>query len=79
MTRVPSEELPWHRDGDPQPGACYRHAATGGEYMVISVALDANTLRRVVVYQELGTRHIWTREVVEFTDGRFELVPTEAP
>ncbi len=70
--RIPSHELPWHREGDPQRDAHYRHVRTGDAYVVEWVALDADDpTRRLVVYRELTTLHCWVRPVSEFMDGRF--------
>lgn len=72
MARIPDDELAFERSGDPKRGAHYRHARTGGLYVVECVALDAaDPTVRTVVYREYGTRRYWTRPVSEFVDGRF--------
>ncbi len=52
-------------------GGLYRHKK-GSEYVVIAIATEESTLRRVVVYRELRGDMTWTRPVEEFEDGRFE-------
>ncbi len=56
-------------------GKYYRHFK-GGEYKLLHIALDSETLRKTVVYQALyGERKIWVRDYDMFfstvvADGR---------
>jgi len=67
-----------------EAGEKYRHFK-GGEYEIVALARDCNSLEEVVVYRALyGDGQIWTRSLAEFEgfkefeDGRkvkrFELV-----
>ena len=78
---VPSSELVWAAEGDPQMGELYRHRATGGVYEVVSVALDADDpRRRLIAYRHFSPSaltHYWVRSLAEFIDGRFEKLSDE--
>ena len=50
-------------------GALYRHAKTGGEYIVTDVVLAEATLKPQVIYRaEYGDEITWARELDAFVD-----------
>lgn len=60
-------------------GATYRHTNSGGDYEVLYVAKHETTLELVVVYRNLMTQEVWVRPLVQFCDGRFELLHDRSP
>jgi len=56
-----------------KPNQRYKHYK-GGEYIILLVARDSNTLENLVVYQgqytseEFGENPIWVRSLKEFTE-----------
>lgn len=63
----------------PKPGSFWRHAATGGEYVVCGGCVIEAAVEPALAYRGLvdiyGT--VWVRPLGEFTDGRF--IPIDAP
>lgn len=57
------------------PGSAWRHRK-GGEYIVLSIASHMSVSpdldgQLVVVYQDINTHRVYTRNLEEFADGRF--------
>ena len=54
----------------------YRHATTGGLYVVLHWdARIEGTMDEAVVYMNLANGIVWVRPRAEFSDGRFVCVP----
>lgn len=52
-----------------QPGEIYRHFK-GGEYEIVTLAQDSDTLEGVVVYKSLSDPDkVWTRPLKDFEEG----------
>lgn len=56
---------------DSLSGAGFRHGRTQGDYSILGVAMNADTLALEVVYVSRKTGDWWTRPLAEFLDGRF--------
>lgn len=50
-----------------QPGELYRHYK-GGEYEVITLAIQENTLEPLVVYRSLAKNTVWVRTLKNWNE-----------